>query len=85
MLRLLRRIRETAEQALPPGVAGLKPEDLSVLYVESSDDGARFRQLRVDQSGEFLDRWPVGFFEERGEELAMPAPVGSTMFIFSTL
>jgi len=69
MLRLLRRIRETTEQTLPPGVAGLSPDDLSVVYVESSDDGVRFRALRVDQAGEFLDRWPRGFFEERGEEL----------------
>ncbi len=69
MLRLLRRIRETGEQELPPGISGLKPDDLSVIYVEGSDHGVLFRQLRVDQTGEFLDRWPRGFFEERGEEL----------------
>jgi hypothetical protein len=70
MLRLLRRIRETAEGILPPGVNGLSPEDLSVIYVESGEDGSvRFRQLRIDQTGEFLDRWPRGFFEERAEEL----------------
>jgi hypothetical protein len=69
MLRLLRRIREAAEQELPPGVTGLTPDDLAVIYVEGSDDGVRFRQLRVDQTGEFIDRWPRGFFEERGEEL----------------
>jgi predicted ATPase len=69
MLRLLRRIRETAEEELPPNVTGLRPDDLSVIYVEGRDDGVRFRPLRIDQSGEFLDRWPRGFFEERGEEL----------------
>lgn len=69
MLRLLRRIRETAEQELPPGIIGLTPDDLAVIYVEGSDDGVNFRQLRIDQAGEFLDRWPRGFFEERGEEL----------------
>jgi predicted ATPase len=69
MLRLLRRIRETAEQELPPGVTGLTLDDLAVIYVEGSDSGVRFRKLRVDQTGEFLDRWPRGFFEERGEEL----------------
>ena len=69
MLRLLRRIRETTEKALPPGVAGLKPDDLSVIYVEGSDDGVRFRPLGVDQTGEFRDHWPHGFFDERGEEL----------------
>jgi energy-coupling factor transporter ATP-binding protein EcfA2 len=69
MLRLLRRIRETTEEELAPGVSGLKPDDLSVIYVEGGDDGVRFRPLGVDQTGEFRDRWPNGFFDERGEEL----------------
>ena len=47
MLRLLRRIRETTHDKLPPGVAGLTPEDLSIIYVESADDGVRFRSLHV--------------------------------------
>ena len=69
MLRLLRRIRETTENAVPPGAVGLSANDLSVIYVESADEGVRFRPLRVDPEGEFIDRWPKGFFEERGEEL----------------
>lgn len=69
MLRLLRRIRETAGNELPPGVIGLDPDDLSVIYVEGSDDGVRFHALRVDKEGEFIGRWPKGFFEERAEEL----------------
>jgi hypothetical protein len=68
-LRLLRRIRELSQGELPPGVAGLKAEDLAVIYVEGDDSGVRFRPLAVDQEGEFLDRWPRGFFEERAEEL----------------
>lgn len=54
---------------MPPGAIGLSPTDLAVIYVESSDDGVRFRPLRVDPEGEFIDRWPKGFFEERVEEL----------------
>ena len=69
MLRLLRRIREKTEGELPPGVSGLDADDLSVVYVESSDDGVQFRPLAVDQFGEFRDQWPHGFFEERHEEL----------------
>lgn len=69
MLRLLRRIRETTENEVPPGAIGIAPGDLSVIYVESGDDGVRFRPLRVDHEGEFIDRWPKGFFEERAEEL----------------
>ncbi len=69
MLRLLRRIRETTENELPPGAVGLSANDLSVIYVESVDADVRFRPLRVDGEGEFIDRWPKGFFEERAEEL----------------
>jgi hypothetical protein len=69
MLRLLRRIRETTAGELPPSVTGLIPEGLSVIYVENSGEGVRFRPLRVDSEGEFIDRWPKGFFDERGEEL----------------
>ena len=42
---------------------------LSVLYVESTPEGVRVRRLRVDEQGEFVDRWPKGFFAERMEEL----------------
>ena len=69
MLRLLRRIRETSDAELPPGVDPFQPENLSVIYVESGDQGVQFRALRVDKEGEFIDRWPKGFFEERAEEL----------------
>lgn len=69
MLRMLRRIREKTENEVPPGAIGLSPYDLSVIYVESGDGGVRFRPLRVDSEGEFIDRWPKGFFEERAEEL----------------
>jgi hypothetical protein len=69
MLRLLRRIREATENELPPGALGLSTDDLSVIYVESADDGVRFSPLRVDPEGEFIDRRPKGFFEERAEEL----------------
>lgn len=69
MLRLLRRIREATAEELPPGAAGLSSADLAVIYVENADAGVRFRPLRVDAEGEFVDRWPRGFFEERAEEL----------------
>ena len=50
-------------------IRGFEADDLSVVYVEGSDDGVRFRPLAIDKDGEFLDRWPQGFFEERAEEL----------------
>ena len=70
MLRLLRRIRETAESELPPGIHSLKPEDISVLYVGRDDkNGVKIISLPVDEAGEFIVRWPKGFFGERAEEL----------------
>ena len=69
MLRLLRRVRETTEGDLPPGAPSLTPDILSVVYVEPADDGVNFRPLRVDNEGEFIDRWPHGFFGERAAEL----------------
>lgn len=69
MLRLLRRIREESAGDRPPGVRGLTPAELSVIYVESATDGVHFVPLRVTEDGDFLDRWPKGFFEERAEEL----------------
>lgn len=48
LLRLLRRIREMSQGELPPGVAGLKAEDLAIVYVEGDDAGVRFRPLAVD-------------------------------------
>jgi len=70
MLRLLRRVREKTNNQLPPDTYGLSPNDLSVIYVDSSvDDDCRFHQLRISPDGDFVDRWPQGFFEERVEEL----------------
>lgn len=69
MLRLLRRIRETSENDLRPGSVAVKPENISVIYVENNSSETIFRPLRVTEDGDFLDRWPSGFFEERAEEL----------------
>ncbi|MDF1594442.1 MAG: DUF3696 domain-containing protein, partial [Desulfobacterales bacterium] len=69
ILRLLRRIRETSEDELPPGKYPLKPDQLGVYYVEQGEKGVSLTRIRVDQDGEFIDRWPKGFFGERAEEL----------------
>lgn len=69
ILRVLRRIRETTENELVDPAPAFTDDKLSVLYVESTPDGVRVRRLRVDENGEFVDRWPKGFFAERMEEL----------------
>ena len=71
MLRLLRRIRETAEQDedYPDYLAGVKPEHISVYYVQSREGKTEMIPLRISKEGDFLDRWPNGFFDERADEL----------------
>jgi predicted ATPase len=69
LLRLLRRIRETSEDELPPGIAGLTAEQLSVNFVEQTEEGLRIRLLKVSQDGDSSGDWPKGFFDERSGEL----------------
>ena len=69
MLRLLRRIEETGSGELPEGKPALKPDQVSVLYVEQFGGEVRATRLRIDETGEFIDRWPQGFFDERADEL----------------
>ena len=69
LLRLLRRIRETTKGCLPQNTKGLNAEDLSVIYVEPVRDKIRIKRLKVNDHGEFKDRWPNGFFDDRAEEL----------------
>lgn len=69
ILRLLRRIRETAEGELPLGVNKLCPEDVCVVYVQRGESGVELVVLPIDETGEFTKPWPKGFFEERAEEL----------------
>jgi hypothetical protein len=69
VLRILRRIRETTAGEVPPEVAELRPDELSIIYVQSRDGQMTAKPLRVDETGEFLDRWPNGFFRERESEL----------------
>ena len=48
----------------------VNPDDLAVLYVVPSTKGmgSKVIELRVDQDGDFIDRWPGGFFEESYNE-----------------
>ena len=69
MLRLLRRIEETHSGELPKGKPPLRPEQVSVVFIEQVDGEVRATPLRIDETGEFIDRWPQGFFDERDDEL----------------
>ena len=48
----------------------VEPDDVSVLYFDPQPNGTtKVKRLRVSADGDFLDRWPRGFFTERDEDL----------------
>ena len=71
ILRILRRIHETTEKGKPsdPDIPPVRPEDVSVLYVQPSKNGARVIEIPVTEDGDFARNWPGGFFSERVEDL----------------
>ncbi|MCI0410456.1 MAG: DUF3696 domain-containing protein, partial [Acidobacteria bacterium] len=69
LLRMLRRIRETTDGELPNGLPRVRPEDVSVLYVQPGREGAEVVHIPVTEEGEFERPWPEGFFAERAREL----------------
>jgi hypothetical protein len=71
LLRCLRRIRETGDgKHLPGDPMALGPDQISILYFDPQQHGVtKVRRIRVTKDGEFIDRWPRGFFEERGKDL----------------
>ena len=70
LLRVLKRIRQATKGTAIDDDLKCPPEAVCVLYFDPQDDGStQIRQLRVTRLGDFKDRWPDGFFEERGKEL----------------
>ncbi|THD09651.1 AAA family ATPase [Rhodanobacter lindaniclasticus] len=69
ILRLLRRIRETTNGELPKDFQPLRPDDLQILYAQPEGTLSRIMELSVDTEGEFVGKWPGGFFPERAKEL----------------
>ena len=60
IMRIQRRIKEQL----------ITPEDVLLLYVDQVEGGnASIRELRIDESGEFIDHWPGGFFDEQFNEI----------------
>ena len=72
ILRIMRRIRESSRRASTKKKSGpepdIRPDDVSVLYVDTSGSEARVREIRLGPDGELLDPWPGGFFEEGHRE-----------------
>ena len=68
MLRLLRRIRETSEGKVTKNLS-LSPPEVAIYFIEPYEGGISCTKIRINEDGEFIDRWPQGFFGERFEEL----------------
>jgi predicted ATPase len=64
ILRLMRRMRDTYNASLPPGLPAIHPEDVAVVHVQSQNSYAMVRILELDEEGHLLDPFPGGFFEE---------------------
>lgn len=69
VLRLLRRIRETSEESLPPEGQRCTVDDVAVLYIQQVEGAMTVKNLGVTAAGDFSDDWPGGFFEERAKEI----------------
>lgn len=69
ILRMLRRVRETSEGNLPSGAIPVKPDDMSVVFVDQKSTNSVVHQLTVTPDGDFAVPWPGGFFAERLQDL----------------
>jgi hypothetical protein len=69
ILRILKRIRQTTRGTLPEGATPVRPENVAVIYVQPTSEGAEALEIPVTPYGGFGRPWPAGFFAERAEEL----------------
>lgn len=71
LLRIMRRMRETAKGELPSGYPSVTPDQICVLYVDvnSKGDSGFIQELPLNSRGELIKAWPRGFFEENLEDI----------------
>lgn len=69
LLRLMKRVRQTSVGTLEQPDLALSKDQLSIMVVETYEDRSVFREMPVNERGEFVKAWPGGFFEEDLEEL----------------
>ena len=70
ILRILRRIRESAESGSKDSShLQVRPDQVSVVYVQPADQGSRVFEIPLTDDGDFSTDWPEGFFPERIKEL----------------
>jgi len=70
ILRMLKVIRKNYATENLLKDRALLAEDVNVIFAVKDDGGVTtYQNLRISKDGDFLDKWPEGFFEERDQEL----------------
>lgn len=69
LLRIMRRMRQTAADELPDGIPPVRPDDVMVLFVEPDGSEGLVREMPLNERGELVKAWPGGFFEEGMREI----------------
>ena len=64
LLRIMRRMRETATETVPDGHPAVTPEAVIILFVELDGPRSIVREMPLNERGELVKAWPGGFFEE---------------------
>jgi len=64
LLRIMRRIRETAKGTICDDNLRISNSDVVILYVDSSNNESVVREMPLNEYGELIKPWPGGFFEE---------------------
>lgn len=68
LLRIMKRMRQTADGTLQDESLKLTPDDVCLLYVDNDGEHTYIQELRLGKKGNLLDHWPNGFFEEGYKE-----------------
>jgi len=69
ILRFLRRVRNSfLDKDLHTSLT-MSASNISFVYFKPLKDETEIFEIRVDSEGNFLDRWPDGFFDERDEDI----------------
>ena len=69
LLRVMRRMRETADGQPRDGLPAVRPEDVAVLFVEPDGGHSLVREMPLNERGDLVKAWPGGFFEEDMREI----------------
>ncbi len=69
LLRIMKRMRQTAEGKLSEGIPPVRPEDVALLFVSPGQDGSVVQDIGLNERGELIKAWPGGFFEEGFNEM----------------